>query len=167
MSPIELLLQVISDHTQKSKWVGSPLEAFRYVENTNRGDIGEDFIRRYLKYSGIAVLDHKSRTDPSDMEINGRKFEIKTASEDKGGNFQFNHIRHDIPHDYLLCLGIRPSQIMFNAWRKGEVAEGKAGTLVRMARGQSVTFKLTKRPETMLLISDLPEWIRKNVMVNQ
>ena len=49
---------------------------------------------------------------------------------------------------------------MFNAWRKGEVSEGVAGTLVRMAEGQSVTHKLTKRPDDMKSIEDLPDWIR-------
>ncbi|MCY4614390.1 MAG: hypothetical protein OXB94_12335 [Nitrospira sp.] len=57
---------------------------------------------------------------------------MKTASEDKGGSFQFNHIRLDRKYDYLLCLGISPTNIFFNAWTKGAVAENKAGTLVRM-----------------------------------
>ena len=41
-----------------------------------------------------------------------------------------------------------------------QVAEEKAVTLVRMAEGQSVTFKLTKRPATMRRIEDLPSWGR-------
>jgi len=40
--------------------------------------------------------------------------------------------------------------------RKGDVAEGKAGNLVRMAEGQAVTYKLTKTLESMRPISDLP-----------
>ena len=84
---------------------------------------------------------------------------MKTASEDKGGSFQFNHIRLDRKYDYLLCLGISPTNIFFNAWTKGAVAENKAGTLVRMAEGQSVTFKLTKRKVAMQPIHALPEWI--------
>lgn len=95
------------------------------------------------------------------MEINTRKFEIKTASEDVNGNFQFNHIRLDRDYDYLLCLGISPSSIWFNAWRKGDVAEKKAGSLVRMAEGQSVTFKLTKSIKNMRPIEELPMWINR------
>ncbi len=45
---------------------------------------------------------------------------------------------------------------MFNMWRKGEVAEGIAGTLVRMAEGQSVTYKLTKKLSDMRPIVALP-----------
>jgi hypothetical protein len=44
--------------------------------------------------------------------------------------------------DHLLCLGICPEEIVFNKWSKGEVAEGKAGHLVRMAEGQAVTYKI-------------------------
>ena len=101
-----------------------------------------------------------SRIEAWDLEIGGLRFEVKTASEDRGGSFQFNHIRLDRNYDYLLCLAIRPEEILFNGWRKGEVSEGVAGTLVRMAEGQSVTHKLTRRPDDMRKIEDLPEWIR-------
>jgi len=84
-----------------------------------------------------------------DLEIGSKRFEVKTASEDSGGSFQFNHVRLDRNYDYLLCLGIRPAEIRFGAWRKGEVSEKSAGTLVPMAEGQSVTFKLTKQPASM------------------
>ena len=50
---------------------------------------------------------------------------------------------------------------MFHAWSIGEVAERKAGTLVRMAEGQSVTFKLTNRPRDMFPVECLPDWIRE------
>ncbi len=156
MNAVELLLEVIRDHSPASKWTNAPLESFRRVENTNRGAIGEHFIRRYLERNGIET-EGGSRLRPTDLSIGGRLFELKTASEDRGGNFQFNHIRMDREYDYLLCLGVSPAGIWFDAWRKGEVAEGDAGRLVRMAEGQSVTFKLTKRLADMRPIDDLPE----------
>ena len=139
------------------------MESFRRVANTNRGDIGEEFIRRFLSQHGFSVSDRISRVSRADMEIAGRRFEVKTASEDRSGSFQFNHVRLDRMYDYLLCVGVRPASIMFNAWGKGEVSEGRAGTLVRMAEGQSVTFKLTKRPDGMLPIEELPYWIQRNI----
>ena len=48
-------------------------------------------------------------------------------------------------------------------WRKGDVAENKAGTLVRMAEGQAVTYKLTKRVDDMVDIEALPERIRETI----
>lgn len=159
ITPITILLEVIRDHSPKSKWTDAPLEKFRHVENTNRGEIGEEFLRRFLKQHGIKA-GNGSRVTPTDLSILGCTFEVKTASEDRGGSFQFNHIRLDRQYDYLLCLGISPDEIFFNVWRKGEVAENRAGRLVRMAEGQSVTFKLTKRKKTMRSIEELPKWIQ-------
>ena len=163
LNSLELLLEVIREHTPKSIWTGAPLAPFRAVANTNRGDIGEEFLRRYLGQHGIVVFKAGSRIDAADMQIKDKFFEVKTASEDTGGSFQFNHIRLDREYDYLLCLGIRPAAILFNVWTKGAVAEGKAGKLVRMAEGQSVTHKLTKRPASMRPIKDLPKWVQQHL----
>ena len=64
----------------------------------------------------------------ADLKLGGKLFEVKTASEEQGGSFQFNHVRLDRTYDYLFCLGIRPDSILFDAWRKGAVSEGSAGT---------------------------------------
>lgn len=163
MNPINPMLRVIREHTPKTIWTGSPLESFRQVANTNRGDIGEEFVARYLESQGITVHRSESRTMEWDLEIGGKRFEVKTASEDTGGSFQFNHVRLDRDYHYLLCLGVRPAEILLEAWRKGEVSEKAAGTLVRMAEGQSVTFKLTKKPASMRKIEDLPGWIQQTI----
>lgn len=163
MSAVDLLLEVIREHTPKSKWTDSTLEPFRRVANTNRGDIGEDFVVRYLDRHGVSVRRSASRVEAWDLEIEGRRFEVKTASEDTSGAFQFNHIRLDRKYEYLLCLGIRPEEIRFGIWRKGEVSEGAAGTLVRMAEGQSVTHKLTKQAERLRPIEDLPGRVRETL----
>lgn len=162
-SSVTLLLEVIRDHSPVSKWTDAPLEKFRHVENTNRGEIGEEFLRRFLARHGIKA-GNGSRIARTDLRIYDRRFEVKTASEDKGGSFQFNHVRLDRSYDYLLCLGISPAEIFFDAWSKGEVAESKAGTLVRMAEGQSVTFKLTKRKTDMKPIESLPGWLRSRLL---
>lgn len=163
MNAIGLLLQVIQDHTPKSKWTGATMEPFRHVANTNRGDIGEDFLFRYLRQHGFRVTRSESRIDVWDLEVEGKRLEVKTASEDMSGTFQFNHVRLDRGYDYLFCLGIRPEGVTFNAWRKGAVSEGAAGTLVRMAEGQSVTHKLTKSPNQMRPIEELPAWVRSEL----
>ena len=159
MNAIALMQQVIEEFTPPSIWEGSPLESFRQIANTNRGDIGEEFVLRYLQSFDIAITKGESRVLEWDLEIVGKRFEVKTASEDVGGSFQFNHVRLDRSYDYLLCLGVRPNAVLFNAWRKGEVSEGVAGSLVRMAEGQSVTHKLTKKPADMHKIEDLPKWV--------
>ncbi len=163
MNPIDLMVQVIEEHSPKSIWTGSPLEGYRRLGNTNRGQIGEDFVRKYLEAADIQV-GNGSRVTPTDLLIAGKRFEVKTASLGANGSFQFNHVRLDRTYNYLLCLGICPNSIVFLAWRKGVVSEGGAGALVRMAEGQSTTHKITKRLADMKPIEELPVWVREEVM---
>lgn len=163
MNPIDLMVQVIEEHSPRSIWADSPMEGYRRLGNTNRGQIGEDFIRRYLIEAGIPV-GNGSRITPTDLLIAGSRFEVKTASLGANGTFQFNHVRLDRAYHSLLCLGICPDRIVFLGWRKGVVSEGGAGPLVRMAEGQSTTHKITKRLAEMKPIEELPYWIREEVV---
>ena len=130
--------------------------------NTNRGEIGEEFIRRYLENHEI-LAKRGTRVSRIDCKVGDIRFEVKTASLGANGTFQFNHVRLDRNYKYLLCLGICPNQVVFRMWRKGAVAEGTAGALVRMAEGQSVTYKITKRLCDMKDISELPEEIMNSI----
>lgn len=160
IDPIELMVLIIKDHAPENIWLESPIQGYRLLGNTNRGEIGEEFIRRYLIAARIDVSPKGNRAAITDMQIAGHRFEVKTASLGASGTFQFNHVRLDRHYEYLLCLGICPQEIVFNMWRKGEVAEGDAGRLVRMAEGQAVTWKLTKKLSSMIPIKDLPDMLR-------
>lgn len=155
MNPVELLVRIIREHAPADIWRDSPLIGYRMLGNTNRGEIGEEFVRRYLKQHGIPV-GNGGRTSKTDLRIFDQRFEVKTASLGANGTFQFNHVRLDRQYSYLLCLGICPDRVVFNMWRKGAVAEGRAGTLVRMAEGQAVTYKLTKKLDALVDIAALP-----------
>ena len=159
MNAVELLVTIIREHSPEDIWRDSPFIGYRMLGNTNRGEIGEEFIRRYLAAHSIKT-DNGGRTSKTDIRIEDMRLEVKTASLGSNGTFQFNHVRLDRKYDQLLCLGICPNNVVFNMWRKGEVAENRAGTLVRMAEGQAVTYKLTKRLSEMETIDDLPERIR-------
>ena len=162
MNPVDLLVAIIREHAPEDIWQDSPLIRYRMLGNTNRGEIGEEFIRRFLDQNGITV-GNGGRTSRTDLRIGNLRFEIKTASLGANGTFQFNHVRLDRQYDYLLCLGICPHQVVFNMWRKGMVAENRAGTLVRMAEGQAVTYKLTKKLDDMQNIADLPSSILETI----
>ena len=95
--------------------------------------------------------------------IAGQRFEVKPASLGANGTFQFNHVRLDRTYNYLLCLGICPDKIVFNARRKGVLSESGACALVRMAGGQSTTHKLTKRLVEMRAIEELIDWIMEEI----
>ena len=143
MNPIDLMVQVISEHSPKSIWTGSPLEGYRRLGNTNRGQIGEEFIRQYLIAASIPV-GNGSRVTPTDLLIAGKRFEVKTASLGANGTFQFNHVRLDRTYNYLLCLGICPEKIVFLAWRKGVVSEGGAGLLYGWRKGRAPLIRLPR-----------------------
>ena len=160
MNAIELLVTIIREHAPEDIWRDSPLVGYRMLGNTNRGEIGEEFIRRYLAQNDIQV-GNGGRASRTDLRIGEVRFEIKTASLGVNGTFQFNHVRMDRDYDYLLCLGICPDQLVFDMWRKGAVAENRAGRLVRMAEGQAVTYKLTKRLAEMNTIQSLPERVHQ------
>ena len=162
MSAVALFVEIIKEHAPKDIWQGSPLLGYRSLGNTNRGEIGEEFVRRYLRENGIAT-GNGNRASETDMRIGDWRFEIKTASLGANGTFQFNHVRMDRQYDYLLCIGVCPEEIRFNMWRKGAVAEGVAGKLVRMAEGQSVTYKITKKLGDMLPIERLPVVVTDNL----
>lgn len=157
-TPVELLVEIIKEHSPKDIWRDSPLVGYRLLGNTNRGEIGEEFVRRFLTAAGLEVS-NGNRTSKTDKIIEGRIFEIKTASIGANGTFQFNHVRLDRPYEFLLCLGICPNSVVFNVWRKGDVAENKAGRLVRMAEGQAVTYKLTKNLNDMKDVSEMKAYL--------
>lgn len=162
MNPVDLMVEVIREHAPEDIWQGSPLIGYRQLGNTNRGEIGEEFVRRYVGNHGIPV-GNGGRTSETDLRIGDKYFEVKTASLGATGTFQFNHVRLDRNYDFLFCLGICPREIVFNMWRKGEVAENRAGTLVRMAEGQAVTYKLTKKLADMKEIETLPTALRSGL----
>lgn len=159
MNPVDLMVEVIKEHAPEDIWQGSPLIGYRQLGNTNRGEIGEEFLRRFVSSYNFHV-GKGGRTSRIDLRIGDSRFEVKTASLGANGTFQFNHVRLDRDYDFLFCLGICPYAIVFNMWRKGEVAEGRAGSLVRMAEGQAVTYKLTKKQSEMKSIETLPELLR-------
>lgn len=162
MNAVDLLVEIIREHAPRDIWQGSPLIGYRILGNTNRGAIGEEFIRRYLTHHDIEACSG-GRTARTDISVGDLQFEVKTASLGANQTFQFNHVRLDRQYDYLLCLGICPDHVVFDMWRKGVVAEGRAGTLVRMAEGQAVTYKLTKRLAEMASIDGLPARIRQSL----
>jgi hypothetical protein len=149
IDPLQILLRIARDKTKAGKWSGQPLELIKIMANTTKGDLGEQFIMEYSTALGFKVAPKPSRLGAFDKTINGMTFEIKMATEDVSGNFQFNHIRYDYKYDWLLCLGIAPSSILFDIWSKGDVATDKAGSLVSMGGGQNSSFKLTKPKKSL------------------
>jgi len=160
-NPRQIFLDVIAKKIVHQKWSGSSHEAFKNLANSSKGDAGEEFFEEYAKSLGFDVESHPSRLGDWDVKIGGSTYEVKLATEDISGSFQFNHIRYDSKYDFLICIGVTPDNLEFGIWTKGEVAEGNAGTLVSMGKNQNSSFKLTKKSGSLEKISCLEKELKR------
>ena len=147
----ELLLGILSRYADSDKWVGKPFETVKRLPNTKVGEVGQCLVEQMCRVAGLGcevplnARGERARNASWDVRIGGKTFELKTATEDVRGAFQFNHIRFHRAYQALLCIGIGPSDIFMGAWSKADVVTEQAGHLVSMDKGSSATFKLTKR----------------------
>ena len=140
-----IMLEVISKHDKKeSAWDGVTFESVKYISNTNKGNLGEQFayemFKRIFPKGEIVWKDHSR--DDYDIMVSGVKFEVKTATQDKHNAFQFNGIRFDTKYDHLLLIGIGHDVLYFETVRKDKLTDE---SLVPMAKGSNASFKLTIR----------------------
>jgi hypothetical protein len=131
------------------------------------GNVGQLFIEKLCEelsmpcFFPINKKGARLTQSPWDIKIANIEFELKTATEDVGGNFQFNHIRYHRPYQALLCLGVSPANLYFGVWSKGDVVTGKAGRLVSMEKGANASYKLTKAPVQLYEINQFKSEIEK------
>ena len=139
-----ILREVLADYQIADRWADSPFERIRRIETASRGKVGQKLVARLCEHLELACELGQTQS-PWDIRIEGRTFEVKTATEGTNGTFQFNHIRYHRPYEFLLCVGITPVDIVFDAWSKADVVTGKAGHLVTMEKGANASYKLSKR----------------------
>jgi len=161
----KIFKDVLRENNNHSKWNSGDFKDIKLLANTKVGDVGEAFIARLCDELGITYefpLNEKgehARTSPWDIKINGITFELKTATEDIHGNFQFNHIRYHRQYEAVLCLGVSPNSLQFNLWSKADIATNKAGTLVSMEKSGNASYKLTKKKDKLFDISEFEDKI--------
>ena len=163
--PNEILRVILSGYADADKWENAPFERIKRISNTHVGSVGQDFVERLCEEFDfeygfpVDASGKQLKNSPWDIQMEGIKFELKTATEDVGGNFQFNHVRYHRTYDALLCIGISPGHIHFGVWSKAVVTTGKAGNLVSMEKGANASYKLTKRPKQLIPIEQFSEVI--------
>ena len=145
----KILIRILNQFTNSEKWSSGYFGKITLIPMKKRGDVGELFIQEVLEELNIKFKIPKSKA-PWDVEVQGKRIEVKTASEDVNNNFQFNHVRYHREYDAILCIGIAPKEVYFNIWRKEEITTGRAGKLVSMEKNANASFKLTKRKEGLL-----------------
>ena len=162
-----IFLSALSAHHNDVRWTNADFGGIKIISNTKVGSVGQDFIEKLCGELGIKAifpineLGDRLNQSPWDIELNGVKFELKTATEDVNGNFQFNHVRYHRKYQALLCLGVAPNALYFGVWSKADVTTGKAGNLVSMEKAANASFKLTKRPQNLMPIQDFDSVIKQ------
>lgn len=161
----DLFKEILLESKNHTKWDQGDFIGIKSVSNTNVGNIGQKFIERicqFFEFENQFPLNKKqlrANQSPWDLKINGVTFEIKTATEDTNGKFQFNHIRYHREYQAVLCLGVSPNELYFGVWSKADVATGKAGKLVSMEKGANASYKLTKSKSELFTIDKFKEQI--------
>lgn len=158
--PHDLFDDALKGFENNAKWHSARFGKIKQISNTLVGDVGQTFIEALcdeLKLDWDFPQDahgKRLKQSPWDIKIGNVTYELKTATEDVSGAFQFNHIRYHRRYDALICLGVTPSTLYFNAWTKADVTTNKAGTLVSMEKGANASYKLTKKPADLKRIDE-------------
>ena len=132
------------------QWTGHAFARLKFASSTEKGNVGEDFLAKMITAHGYSDVDVvKGRRGQHDVCVrNGDRdvrFEVKVATRDVNGGFQFNGIRYDTRYTHLFFLGIAPDAIYYEIVPKGKI--GSEGyTMVAMQKRTNATFKIT-RPE--------------------
>lgn len=166
-NPLELFAAVLTEFHNHPKWDGAVLGGIKTISNTKVGSVGQLFIERLCGELSIPCSfptnpkGKRLAQSPWDIEIAGIKFELKTATEDISGKFQFNHIRYHRSYQGLICLGVSPKNLYFGVWSKADVTTGKAGLLVSMEKRANASYKLTKAPSQLYEIAHFKKEMAK------
>lgn len=153
----KLFQQSIAKFPIADKWLKGCFCGIKTATNTGVGNIGEDFIVEYSKALGFDAKISENRTS-WDIEINGIKYELKTATEDVHGKFQFNHFRTHRDYDAVICLGVSPDELYIDAVTKKYLLEKH---LVSMEKNANASYKWTRSPQELRKITSFKALIEQ------
>lgn len=158
--PEEHLVSLIGKYVpaESDKWSSGRFRLIKALSTSHKGDIAEEFVVWLAKWHGFDAEKHKSKRGQWDVRVAGVTLEVKVATEDIGGSFQFNGVRYDTKYDRLLVVGISPDRALFNIYLRRDLMDMP---LVRMAKDTNSTFKLTRRAGQLLSLSEFPKFFGK------
>ena len=147
--PANRLAALIDEYarSKSQRWDIGRFRAIKALSATEKGNIAEDFAEWLGNFNGFDTERHSSRRGPWDVRIAGFAVEVKMATQDVNGAFQFNGIRYDYPADLIMVLGIAPDDVWFNLYARRDLVDL---TLVSMRKNSNSDFKLTRTPAQLL-----------------
>lgn len=159
MTPLEYLVRLIEAASATgSIWAKGPYIGIKALSTTEKGDIAEKFVVSLAQHHGLEAIPNESKRGEYDVMVADKKLEVKMASEDVSGNFQFNGIRYDRKYDMLCVIGISPDAVRFNIYPKSEVTTDL--TLVAMQKNTNATYKLTRKKSELLDLAEFPKFFK-------
>lgn len=120
---LRILERLLKSMGIAAKWDGARFRNIKMVGATNVGQVGEQFAVEMLCEAGYEAEQNPQKRGEWDIRANGRTMEVKCASEDTNGGFQFNGVRYDTKYDFLLVVGISPESIHFRFYKRRELME--------------------------------------------
>lgn len=152
------------DSTFNKKWINSQFKDYKIISTTEKGTLGEILLGDVLKKCGCQIVDvPKGRRGQYDVGFKGNmghvRFEVKVATEDTSGAFQFNGVRHDTMYTHLFCIGVSPNIIRYIIVPKQDLSNGTV-KLVSMAKGSNAQFKLTLKADKLFGFDGICEILR-------
>ncbi len=158
MNPVAYLKKLIAGSASPQKWARGPFIGIKVLSPTEKGNIAEAFVVRLAQRYNLKAAPHESKRGEYDVMVAGKKLEVKMASEDVKGKFQFNGIRYDTKYDMLCVIGISPDDVRFNIYPKSEVTTNL--TLVAMQKNTNATYKLTRKKAELLDLAEFPKFFK-------
>jgi hypothetical protein len=161
-----LMDAAIAASMRDPKWIDARYEGIKIVTNTHVGRVGQTFVEALCNELDLPFkvpTDNKGKrlnTSSWDIEILGVQFELKTATQDVNGCFQFNHIRYHRDYDAALLLGVSPEEILFACHSKASILTRKTRKPVSMEKGANASYKFTQRPSELFPICDFESRVR-------
>ena len=106
---------VISQSCSKKNWLGSKNEKIKPLSTTEKGTIGEKILEANINNISDDYKAEFPKIRKGDYDIRGlnigkntyQDFEVKFATEDSNGSFQFNAMKLDAVYDYLFCISVK------------------------------------------------------------
>ena len=161
------LQERISDKWFNLDGTPKPNYIWKVADNTPKGDGGEEIVAGIFQwhydkvYAGydvdIKVVggdkgDYDVIITVSELDIT-IKIEVKTATEDSNGKFQWNGLKKGIDYDYAFGLGVRPDSFDFAIQSRQYLEETLTTNMSRDVKG-SYKWSSTLRDNVMNLTEE-------------
>lgn len=131
--------------TSGDKWHrGGKFESIKPLPSSDKGEIIECFAIHLAQEAGYDACQHLMKRGDYDIVIADKRVEVKCATEDVHGKFQFNGISHTKEYDFLLVVGVSPDSVGFNIYTKKETTKKATVPMAKTARKTAgTTYKFT------------------------